>query len=246
MSGFEDKIEFYCLSYQNPERAKDMTDRFAKIGAKLNIYGGVAHDDARIAEHIKEDKDAVYKRVWSVTYGHLDMLQLFYETGKPYGMFCEDDIYIRSDLGKRLPEIIQDFDYMNLELMLMGYMTTSGVSVNNSGYNYAFPFSETRGHQYHRYPNEQWGTHLYMVSREYAKTAVEKFGKDHAPKTLTNNTVIPFNPDWTITKPTRRALIYPMMGLENGKDSFEHYGHWGQYYFHMDTFKTNYIEGEFV
>ena len=33
-------------------------------------------------------------RVWSITYGHLDMIQMFLQSNDEYGIMCEDDLVI--------------------------------------------------------------------------------------------------------------------------------------------------------
>ena len=83
-----------------------------------------------------------------------------------------------------------------------------------------------------------------MVSREYAQRVINEFAHDYASRTLTDNTIAPFNPDWTITKFTQdRALMYPMMAVEDGKG---HYDHWGQGDYHRKSHEHNYMEGLFL
>jgi hypothetical protein len=63
-----------------------MKERFAKVGLDLNIFEGVEITDPRIdTQPIGEG----IKRLWSITYGHVDMLKLFLKTDKKYGFFCE-------------------------------------------------------------------------------------------------------------------------------------------------------------
>jgi len=229
-----DQCAFYCVSYNSPERAKTMKERFEKQGLHLNIHGGVQMDDPRLS---MTDNMSI-KRLWSCCYGHLDNMAQFLKTDKKYGFTCEDDVHIHKELANRLPTIIQEFETMKLDILLLGYMITEPVKDWWSGYHFVYPYDPERGYQYHAYPNQQWGIHLAMFSREYAEKCVKQFGNEYAHKTLTDTTIAPFNPDWTITKWTeKRALMYPMMAVEDGKG---HYDHYGQGLFHKQNHELNY------
>jgi GR25 family glycosyltransferase involved in LPS biosynthesis len=211
-----------------------MYSRFAKQGLHLNIHTGVQMDDPRLSY----TTDPAIKRLWSCCYGHIDNLTNFLKTDKKYGFTCEDDVHIHKELASRLPTIISEFEKMELDVLLLGYMVTEPVKDWWSGYHFVYPYDETRGYQYHHYPNNQWGIHLAMFSRSYAQRLVDTFGHNYAPNTLTDTTIPPFNPDWTLTKYTeKRALMYPMMAVEDGKG---HYDHYGQRIFHECNHKVNY------
>jgi hypothetical protein len=47
----------------------------------------------------------------------------------------------------------------------------------------------------------------------------------------------PFNSDWTITKEGNRALLYPMIALEDGKTK---YLDGGQHNYHQECHHNNY------
>lgn len=231
---------FYCVSYNSPERAATMRNRFAQIGADLHIHTGVQMDDPRL----QYTDDLGTKRLWSVCYGHIDNMAAFLKTDKKYGFTCEDDVHIHKELGTRMPEIQQHFDEMDLDILLLGYMTTFPILDWYSGYDFRFPYDPARRYQYHNYPDGQWGIHLAMFSRAYAQRVVETYGGDYAQRSLVDPSLGPFNPDWTITKLThKRALMYPMMAVEDGKGKYDH---WGQGEFHRESHRANYREGEFL
>ena len=237
---FRNDCEFYCVSYNSPERAKTMTDRFAQLGIHLNIHTGVQMDDPRLAH----TDDMWLRRLWSCCYGHIDNLANFYATGKKYGFTSEDDVHIRKDLAELMPTIIRDFEEMKLDILLLGYMTTVPIYDWYSGYHFAQPYQPERPYQYHRYPNHQWGIHLAMFSRDYAKRVLDAYANDYAPKTLSDNTIAPFNPDWTLTKLTdQRALMFPMLAVEDGKGNYDH---WGQGEYHRQSHRANYNAETFL
>jgi len=193
-----------------------MTERFAKMDISLNVHTGVQMSDHRLSY----TDDPAIKRLWSCCYGHLDNLQHFYSTGKKYGFTSEDDVHIP-----------------------LGYMTEHPIKDWYSGYHFVYPYDPEREYQYHHYPNHQWGIHLAMFSREYASRALDAFAYGYAKRTLTENNIAPFNPDWTITKLTdKRALMYPMMAVEDGKGNYDH---WGQGEFHRNSNRANYIPDMF-
>ena len=234
-----DYCEVYTVAYNSPERAEQMTERFAKVGLPLNVHTGVQMDDPRLA-FAEEDLSA--KRLASVFYGHLDNIAKFYETGKPFGLFCEDDVHIHKDLGKELPIIMGEFNAMKLDILLLGYMTTK--TIEWWQHNYPLVYDGVHvPYRYHRYPQDQWGIHLFMISRSYAKTLLDAYGPDYAARAYKDPSMTCCNPDWTLSKHTaNRALRYPMLAVEDGKGNYDHHG---QGEFHRESHRQNYREGEF-
>ena len=250
----QDQCEFHCLCFKNPTKHQSMKERFDKIGLNLHIYGGVSHTDRRIVnghKTIRGEKRNIShatQRLWSVTYGHLDMIQQFYNSGKNYGLFCEDDIVVNRTLPFNLPFIISECNEMRLDVCLLGYMKTYKVEGWMSGHE-TVQFFPDRPYSYHRYPQDQWGVHLYMLSREGAKKVLDTYGAESGyADTYANDPERPFSPDWTITKcpGLNRALISPLFAVEDGRDAYEHYAHDGQYKFHMDTFNFNFVPDLFI
>jgi GR25 family glycosyltransferase involved in LPS biosynthesis len=234
-----DYCEVYTVAYNSPERAAQMTERFAKVGLPLNAHAGVQMDDPRL-EFAGDDLSA--KRLASVFYGHLDNIAKFYETGKPFGLFCEDDVHIHKDLGKELPIIMGEFNAMKLDILLLGYMTTKTIEWWQQNYPLVYDGVHAP-YRYHRYPNDQWGIHLFMISRSYAKTLLEVYGPDYAANAYKDPNMTCCNPDWTLSKHTaNRALRYPMLAVEDGKGNYDHHG---QGEFHRESHRQNYREGEF-
>lgn len=235
-----------CLCYNNPKKAASMSRRFQEVGLDLRVFGGVPHTDPRILNRDDRNIPLSLQRLWSVTYGHLDMIVHFLRSGKPYGLFCEDDVMIRRDLPTHLPRLMKECDALGVDCLLIGYMTTQKIDGNQPGYE-AMDAPADRPYTYHAYPRDQWGAHMYMLSRAGATAVLDTFAKGYADK-YKDDPERPFSPDWTVTKCpcVRRALIYPMMAVEDGQDSYEHYGHEGQWRFHMDTFRHNYVPGVFI
>jgi hypothetical protein len=231
------ECSFHCVCYKNPHRHQNMKTRFETLGLNLQIYEGVPPTDHRISitetRQISQDE----QRLWSIVYGHLDMIQLFYDSGKRYGFFCEDDIVVSTQFPIELPQIMYEFDQMRLDILLLGYMITYKIKDWMTGYSSKCDFTE-RPYTYHNYPHGQWGAHLYMLNRAGAKKILDEYSHGWADKNYGVEGK-PFSPDWTITKTGNRALITPLMAVEDGKDSLEHYSHEGQYRFHMDTFTFN-------
>lgn len=234
------KCAFYCVAYNSPERAKTMRGRFQKMGLELHIHGGVQMDDPRLQFTDQMEK----RRLASVFYGHLDNIQAFYDTGKPYGLFCEDDVQIRRDLATELPTIMGEFNAMSLDILLLGYMTTNPIEWWHHGYTLVYDGGSDVPYRYHRYPENQWGVHLFMISREYARRLLDQYDATYASRVETDPELPTYNPDWTLSKWTqKRALRYPMMAVEDGRGKYEH---WGQGEFHRNSHLANYVEGEFV
>jgi hypothetical protein len=193
-----------------------MSERFAKNGLYANFVKGVLTTDARIAQY---DITDFQKRSWSVLFQHLDSARHFYEnTSADYAIVCEDDIYISKKLKERMPEIIKGFQQNQLDILQLSYLwpypNVSGPHFEKIG--------ETEHHTFHRYPNDLWGAHMYMFSREHAKTMLDKFTPEYAFHCVGSSS--PFCSDWQITKFGNRALISPVLGVEEGEVKTDHQG----------------------
>jgi len=236
-----EQCDFYCLSYKNPERKEAMENRFEKLGINIFIYPGVEFEDERIVGRKIQEQT---KRTWSFTYGHFDNIREFYfNSDKKYGIFCEDDIFIRKDFIEHLPQIIKNIEKMKLDMLLLGYLFKEKIEHNNEGFYLKEPDStEEHPFSYYNYPNSVWGAQMYMLTREQAGILVEKYSPPYADFSLENKTLTSFNADWTFTKDGNRALIYPMMAIEDGKTIYED---GGQHNFHIDCHKINYVKDLF-
>jgi hypothetical protein len=201
--------QFYCLSFNNEERRNNMIRRFNKLNISCKIYHGVRHDDKRI---INKNLSDYLLREWSCCYGHLDMIyNFFYKTDKKYGIFCEDDLHIRRDLIDIMPKILLDFNILNLDILLLGYLTPFNVNENmiEIGYSLKRKTNIKPIYSYHNYPEELTGTQMYILTRNHAKILLDKYYNNYAD----NNKTI-FISDIVIIKDGNRALISPVLAVE--------------------------------
>jgi len=236
------EVEFYCLNYQNQERKDSMLQRFQTLDISCNFYDGVCSDDIRLKDIIP------FQGSYSSMYGHLDMIHHFYyQTNKPFGIFCEDDILIHKDFKKYLTQIIKDFLIVQWDVLLLGYLIT--INIRENYYNgfdlkkFDELYSEDFPYQYYQYPDDVWGAQMYMLSRVNAKKILDKYYVGYLEKKLQDDTLTPFSCDWTITKDGNRMLLYPLLAIEDGKKNHDHSGqNWHHYY----SYFNNYREGEFV
>jgi len=81
---------------------------------------------------------------------------------------------------------------------------------------------------------------MYMISRDYAKIILESFTLDYAYDNMDDK---PFSSDWVITKNGNRALIYPMIAVEEGINIS---GDYYQEIFHKKCYDVNYVSGKFI
>jgi GR25 family glycosyltransferase involved in LPS biosynthesis len=233
------EIEIYCLSFR-PERRQRMSDLFEKIGVSsiAHISHGVAHDDVRLAR-------SNHHRAWSCMYGHLDMISDFYHnTSKPYGIFCEDDIAIHSRLADLLPSLVDDFKKAQLDILLLGYLSTfkPTLDILGPGFERIDMDYASSGFGFHCYQHptiEIWGTQMYMISREYAKWLTGAFANGYAEYSVDNLHVTPFSADWIITKNGRRAMITPSVAVEI-YDYEKPYDHGAQDNFHRLSYEFHF------
>ena len=220
-------LDIFCLSYKNAERMTRITELFANQNLSVRFYGGVDYStDARI---VGRPLDQNTKRCWSIMYGHLDMLRLFVESGKPFGIFCEDDIIVRKDFSKCLPHIIENFKELDLDVMLLGNLCMNPDFRKYINFPEVF-ISDYSVHPFRYYAYDSnpesgvWGTQMYILKRSQAIRLIDKYYYGYADLTLVDNTLTPFSADWTITKGGRKALIYPLVAIEDNKTEYSDLG----------------------
>ena len=214
--------EIYCFSYNNEERKKRMENRFSTIGKTINWVGPVEIDDSRVIISTQE------KRATAVMYNHLDMLRTFIESDAEFGVFCEDDIYIRKDFDKCIQIAFDAYKRLELTLLLVGYLLNyEPVEFKNLYPTYHQELEPT--FSFLSYYEELWGAQMYVLDKNGAKTILERF-HDHT----THN---PFSSDWTITKFGKNAIMYPMLAIEEGEVNTTNSG---QIHFHKQCASINY------
>ena len=243
-----DRTKFYCLNYNNEQRKKDMQRRFDTLKLKCVFSPGVNFADKRISDYSELIDDAT-KRVWSCMYGHLDMIHdFYYNTNKDFGIFCEDDIYLHKNLYNYLPRICLDFMSLKLDVLLLGYLLQTDPN-DGSDFTMKRLFINGSPFTYYSFPDYVWGTQMYMLSRSHAKYLLDKYGLPpngsicYAERTTSDKSITPFSADWTLTKEGNRAIITPIVVVE---DNATDYAHDGQGSFHKKCFELHFKENLFV
>jgi hypothetical protein len=218
-------VVFYVINFKDDARKERMVSRFDQLGIDLHFVNPVFENDQRM------QNTPLYKRTSSIMLQHLDSIRHFYEnTSAKHCIVCEDDIHVSKHLHEHLPQIIQDFDALGLDLLLLGYLYRYGVKGNSH-----FPLlKQNENYTYHWYPDNIWGSQMYLISRKHAETLLNKYTIEFAIEQLEK---IHYNPDWTITKFGKRALISPMLAVEEGDDKSKHEG---QSEFHRMCHLNNY------
>ena len=170
---------------------------------------------------------------------HLDCIRDFFEnTDKSHCIVCEDDIYISKNISNDIETIVKNFDELELDVLMLGYLLSHKIDNNNYHHNHYFPVLNNANinneYMYHSYPDDIWGTQMYLISRNYAEFLLNKFTPQFA---FENTSTLNYNPDWIITKNGKRALINPMIAVEEGINISDHAG---QINFHKQCFECNY------
>jgi len=237
--------DIYCLSFNNLKRREEMENRFKQLDITCSFYDGVNNNDPRIFNNNGFG-------AWSCMIGHLDMIQNFYENSeKEFGIFCEDDIFIHKDFVKILPDIIEDFKLMELDVLLLGYLIPFKIRPEYNGFEFKSVNNDSNNnlnnnelkYVYHNYPNDLWGAQMYMLTKKHAKYLLDNYNIEYAIRSITDNTLQPFSSDWIITKEGNRALIYPMLAVETA-DKIS--GHQGQDVFHENCKNLNYDPNMYI
>ena len=233
----ENNYQFYCLSYNNPKRCSNMKRRFNKLNLSCIFYTGVNFADERIKNF---EIDDATKRVWSCMYGHLDMINEFYNNdNKEFGVFCEDDIYLHKDLKKVLKKILFDFKILNLDILLLSYLVPYKITKDMIDFPLKHSISISSDYKYHDYPDDIRGGQMYILSKKQAKIVLDKYYTDYAEKTINDKTMKIFSVDFTITKEGNKALISPILAIEDNKTEYTDIG---KQQFHSNCYHAHFNE----
>jgi len=202
-------IGVYAFSFENPERKKRLLERAKTIGITINMVPCVYETDKRVQMILKITKDS---RLATISFNHMDMIIRFLrDQKKKYGIFCEDDIYLRKSFIKDIAIIKEEFERLKLDVLLLGYLLPycpNNIPIIDDSYSY------------HSYEDDLWGAHCYMLSKIQAKKIVEKYNVYNILKMKT-----PFSPDWIFTKNGKRAFVWPPLAIEEGDVKTTHQGH---------------------
>ena len=229
----EQSYAIYVVNFHDDERKNRMISRFASCDLSVNFVDPVYQWDPRIASYDISDFE---RRSWTIFFQHQDSVRHFYEkTSADYCIVCEDDVYISRTLKTDLQEVMGGFREHKFDIVLLGYLwpfslqnddnpyfprIVSGCEYGNdssgspTGIIDESPVGEGEKFFYRKYPDDLWGAHMYMFSREHARKMLERYTPEYAFSCV--GTLRPFCTDWQFTKWGNRALIVPMLGIEEG------------------------------
>jgi GR25 family glycosyltransferase involved in LPS biosynthesis len=201
--------QFYCLSYYKEKRDK-MKKRFENLEINCNFYDGIKDSDERIKKFSYNNNK---KRYLSTMYGHLDIINDFYHNTNniKYAVICEDDIIIHKDIKDLIRKILIDINIMDLDILLLSYMMPYKITVSDVFYKFCLkrdlPINSF--YKYHEYPKYISGTQMYIITRPYAKYILDNYYcNDYKFDS-------PFIIDKILIHHGNRALLYPMLAIEN-------------------------------
>lgn len=213
----EFNIPIYCLSFPNSDRRKRMSTRFEQLGIESFIFQDPIPTEYPLVDYYlrnREDDNTQHgRRAASITISYIYMIKRFLCTGREYGVFCEDDVHIRKTFKKDLPEIIKAVETLKKKptVILLGYL-----SVLNHFPLYDTSLKKINGkYKLMEYPDDVWGAQMILLSRKNAMDIVEKYDR---PFYLSCPGKA-YSGDHTFTKDEPRALVYPMLAVEEGEVS---------------------------
>lgn len=205
-----------------------MLNRFNSIGLNVIFTPEVDISDDRL-------KLVFHKRVSAIMLQHLDSIKHFYEnTNFNNCIICEDDIHISKHLQTQIPIIVNEFNEMKLDVLMLGFLWP--FKDLNSRY-----FSSIKKGQfnYFTYNDDIWGTQMYMISRSYAEFLLNTYNIQWCIENLDK----PYSPDWILTKNGNRALIWPMLAVEEGVSKASENN---QITYHQRCHDANFVSNIFI
>lgn len=177
----------------------------------------------------------------SCMHGHMAALEHFSNTAEPTAIVIEDDVLLRKDYAQHIGMITAAFWGASLDVLMLSYLWPfpARYDIQGSWMPELFPQKITP-FAFFGYPDDIWGTQMYMLNRQHAQHVVAGYGAHtgYEQRAASDKTLKPWAADWIITKTGHRALSVPMLGLEEGKptrgDDFEHN-------YRAKTFTSNYL-----
>ena len=203
------RCQFYCLS-NCMKKTENMISKFKNLDINCKFYCGTINNYDKIYSR-KFNKHK--KRQLSMTNSHLNIFKDFYHNkNSKYAIICEDDIIMHKEIKNILNKVIMDFTVLDLDILLLGYMLPYKISnYNSSLYNLIADMPTDSEFKYYNYPYFLSGTQMYIISKNYAKYILDK----HYIMNYRN--VTNFTIDKVLIHDGNRALIYPMLAMENSE-----------------------------
>jgi len=231
-------VKYYCINYKDDNRKTRIIRQFQKQNIEIIFIPEVDYTtDLRFTKLLQNPR--LNLRNWAIMMQHMDSIRHFAESSDAaeYCIICEDDILLCRNFAKEISHIIRDYNVLQLDILLLGYLLPYKITDDN-GY---FPLKlRTDAYSYYDFPQDLWGSQMYLISKRYATVLIEKYTLDYAVDTIETTH---FSPDWTITKCGNKSVIYPMLALEDGESSKA--GLEGETSFHRRCFANNYTELRF-
>jgi hypothetical protein len=133
---------------------------------------------------------------------------------------------------------------MRLDVLLLGYLLQTNPN-DSTDFTMQRLFINGSPFTYFSFPDYVWGTQMYMLSRNHAKYLLDKYGTEsgYAERTITDKSITPFSADWTLTKDGNRAIITPIVVVE---DNYTIYENDGQLIFHKKCYDLHFKENLFI
>ena len=197
--------DIYVLSYNNHEREQNMIRRLKQVGTTANICTFLEND-----KRCQEAADNGYQRLHQLKcfFNHLAMMEEFVNnSSKEYGIFLENDIYLRKTLTKDLIIVTDNMKKLDLDVLLIGYL----INDKPESFGCKHYHTDEDNNKYYRYGSDLWGTQGFILTKAQAKHYINKYTVKYI---LSSDEVI--SADWIYTKQGNKSLLYPPLVVEEG------------------------------
>jgi len=235
------KTKIYCINFNDSDRRTKMSNRFQSIGLTPHFTEPVYDTDPRIAAVPLAQYPHIVPRTSAIMLQHLDSMTHFLETTDSeyeYCLICEDDVLISRQFLTEYETVIEKWDSLGIDVLLLGCLQFFRLYVGAAWYDHLCDSSDGN-FRFFRHPDHLWGSQMYVVSRKHAEYLTRTYTVEYAQ----NHPELPHNPDWVITKMGRRAMVYPMLAMEEGNTKI---GDDSQRDFHRTVFQEHYDETRYM
>jgi GR25 family glycosyltransferase involved in LPS biosynthesis len=198
-----------------------MLNRFNSLNIYCQFYSGASQFDNRV---MNKNFNKHYMRQILMTLSHLDIINEFYtktDSSIKYAIICEDDILLHQDFASIITNVIDDFQIMDLDVLLLGYMLPYKIT-DELKYKLYKPKKLVSSSElsYLDYPEFLGGTQMYMITKAFARYLLHTYY--NKPMLFYDKKFIP---DKVLIKSGNKALLYPMIAMENGNQTDLYHKH---------------------
>lgn len=228
-------MKIYCLTYKSPSKKTKMQERLNELGLDCEFVESVSAEDINISSDVvrrAKDLKLWYPKPFSCFSGFLKIFEKILNGTDDMAIILENDVQLRKDIKKLLPDVIENFKRISPDIMCLVYQNYNyDKPLDSFGYFISQPQIKpdfkTHADQKEYYDSrifkheslkleytKIWGTQMYIITKKFAEFLLNNYGLSYAESSICDTSKNVWNPDYIINKVGKTVIINPMLGVE--------------------------------